>query len=211
MYIVASYCRKCLTHFDVIMDYTNQPGKRKPCHQSTNYPLHHFVRDNVVNVGSEPDRYNKVSEEQRFVCSAPECPARLIIRIYLARLDSQMLKLISDPEVIRRRGLDVIAGDQTRYQKDEPMDPVKVLGTLRIYLRDALQKKPEEKKRIAARNKTFLLCFGYECTELLQWLGFQLQREEDGEVSILNHFTYTQSFCFGRVKGVLVANSMTEV
>ena len=72
-----------------------------------------------------------------------------------------------------------------RYQDSRPSTPVEVLSMLRTYLSDALNKNPAEKKRIAVRNKRFLLAFSDECDDIFEYLEFVLQVEpSDDGVSI---------------------------
>ncbi len=68
-----------------------------------------------------------------------------------------------------------------RYQDSRPLTPVEVLSVLRTYLGDALNKSPAEKKRIAVRNKRFLLAFSDECDDIFEYLEFELQIEPSGD------------------------------
>lgn len=69
-----------------------------------------------------------------------------------------------------------------RYQDtSRPLAPVEVLSVLRTYLCDALSKKPAEKKRIAVRNKKFLLAFSDECDATFEYLEFELHLEPNAD------------------------------
>jgi ubiquitin carboxyl-terminal hydrolase 25/28 len=67
--------------------------------------------------------------------------------------------------------------------------PIEVLSVLRTYLSDALNKNPAEKKRIAVRNKRFLLAFSDDCDEIFEYLEFGLLFEpnSDGVSLSLQH------------------------
>jgi hypothetical protein len=60
---------------------------------------------------------------------------------------------------------------------------------LKQYLSDALA--GQAKKRVATRNKKFLLAFADDCNEILEYLGFVLEQGErtDGLVSPLTDVT----------------------
>jgi len=62
-----------------------------------------------------------------------------------------------------------------------PLQVIQVLNNLRTYIGDA----KSERKRIALRNKKFVLGFGEDCDDLLQHLDFTFVTEEpsDPEVS----------------------------
>ncbi|KFY26487.1 hypothetical protein V493_04054 [Pseudogymnoascus sp. VKM F-4281 (FW-2241)] len=180
--ISASYCSFCLHHFDVVVDYTRQPGKNIPCRAGTSHPLHHFQY-----VGSEfqtqeelkspENKYDNHKEQHAFKCSAFSCPATVTIRISPPRLSRSQSALLLDPRKVYARGAKVIEEDPDRYGESRPSLPCEVLAVIRTYLTHALTNAPGESKRIAARNKRFLLAFGYECKELLEYLGFTYEQE----------------------------------
>ena len=69
-----------------------------------------------------------------------------------------------------------------RYQDmTRPLAPIEVLSVLRTYLCDALNKNPAEKKRIAVRNKKFLLAFSDECDDIFEYLEFVLHLEPSSD------------------------------
>ena len=67
-----------------------------------------------------------------------------------------------------------------RYQESRPVTPIGVLHLLRTYLSDALNKNTA-KKRIAVRNKRFLLAFSDECDDIFEYLEFGLVLEPSGD------------------------------
>lgn len=82
-----------------------------------------------------------------------------------------------------------------RYQDSRPLTPVEVLSVLRTYLGDALNKNHVKKKRIAVRNKRFLLAFSDECDDIFEYLEFGLQLEPSGDgvsvsSNVWEHFVY---------------------
>ncbi|KFX96565.1 hypothetical protein O988_05251 [Pseudogymnoascus sp. VKM F-3808] len=178
----ASYCSRCLHHFDVVVDYSRQPGKNIPCQAGTPSPLHHFQYAGsefrtLEELGLPQNKYDNYKEQHAFTCSAFSCPATVIIRISPPRLNRSQSALLLDPRKVYMRGAKVIEEDPDRYGESRPSLPCEVLAVIRTYLTHALTNGPGESKRIAARNKRFLLAFGYECKELLEYLGFTYEQE----------------------------------
>ncbi|KFY81977.1 hypothetical protein V498_08669 [Pseudogymnoascus sp. VKM F-4517 (FW-2822)] len=178
----ASYCSFCLHHFDVVVDYTRQPGKNIPCQLGTPHPLHHFQYvgsefRTQEELGRPENKYDNYKEQHAFTCSAFSCPATVTIRISPPRLSRAQSALLLDPRKVYARGAKVIEDDPDRYGESRPSLPCEVLAVIRTYLTHALTNAPGESKRIAARNKRFLLAFGYECKDLLEYLGFTYEQE----------------------------------
>jgi ubiquitin carboxyl-terminal hydrolase 25/28 len=82
-----------------------------------------------------------------------------------------------DTSRLYTRGKRTIDDNPERYHDSRPQLPAEVLGVLRTYLSHALQKRPDEKRRIAVRNRRFLLAFSDECNDLLEYLGFSYLEE----------------------------------
>jgi ubiquitin carboxyl-terminal hydrolase 25/28 len=171
-----------LHHFDVITDYTRRPGREEPCGPGTNFPLHHFQychtkRREITGNEIGQDKYDAYSEIHTFVCSAPNCPVVVDIRITPPRLNKDRLAGLWDPAKVFKRGQRVLEEHVGRFQKESPVSPVEVLSILRTYLLDALHKAPTETKRIAVRNKKFQLAFSDECDVLFEYLDFESRME----------------------------------
>lgn len=175
-YKSASYCAKCLCHFDVLVSLTSSEAAiSKVCQAGTDYPMHHFVLcDKRYRALDDPlrlvDSFDPWIEYHTWYCSAPFCPASVDIKITPARLDKQKRELLSDAETLQQRGKIVISNEPARYENAGPLSPGEALSILRQYVIDALR---GETKRVAARNKKFLLAFANDCDEIFEWLGFR--------------------------------------
>lgn len=188
-YVVAAYCSQCRYHFQIIANFHQQNGQRAPCCLSDEAnPMHHlhivesiYARDNTTKYGL--DKYNMFIEYHRWVCSAPFCPLVLEIQIFPPRLHDAVLSLILSPERVLARGKKIVAEDPVRYAGLGPLTVLQILSNLRTYLSDAKAARDKsELKRIAARNKKFVLAFADECDNLLHYLDFTPITEQDAEV-----------------------------
>lgn len=207
-YIVASYCSKCLYHFHITVDFIRRRGRQSPCAFGGPNLMHHLRL--VESVDPEKykerygrDKYNTLTEAHRFVCSVEVCPVVVEINISPPRFGKDLLSLISDPAKVNRRGQKVIREDPERYEEMLPMLPTEIMSVLRQYLNDALTKAPNELKRIAKRNKKFLLAFSDECDSLFEYLDFTTVRQDgptpDVSVSNLNSCQFhAQSLWYSR-------------
>jgi ubiquitin carboxyl-terminal hydrolase 25/28 len=185
-YISASYCARCLCHFDVIADFTRRPGRDTPCELGTLFPLHHlqYIRTKKRTESKKEKinkKYDNFKEIHTFTCSNPACPVVVDIRISPPRLNKERLASLWDPAKVFKRGQKAIKDQPERYQDNRPLTPIEVLSVLRTYLGDALNINPAEKKRIAVRNKRFLLAFSDECDDIFEYLEFVLQLEPSGD------------------------------
>lgn len=195
-YMVVAYCSQCRYHFQIIANFHQRNAQQAPCCLSdeTN-PMHHlqikesiYARDNPSKFAL--DKYNNFLEYHRWTCSAPFCPLVLEIKISPPRLHDSILSLILSPERVLARGKKVVAEEPLRYAGLGPLTVLQILSNLRTYLSDAKAARDQsELKRIAARNKKFVLAFADECDSLLQYLDFTPITEEDAEVLTV-HFSF---------------------
>lgn len=179
-YVSASYCAICFYHFEVIADYCQRPDRKRPCDLNHEYPLHHLQHfqsrfRSEDDIQSASDNYDSWTEKHRWSCSAPDCPVLIEVRISAPRLSKRHLRLLSDSELVFSRGTRSIEADPVRYEGVAPLPPTEVLSILRQYLYDALKGGG---KRVAVRNKKFLLAFSDDCDEIFRYLKFQLESEE---------------------------------
>ncbi|KAI9743337.1 MAG: ubiquitin-specific protease ubp2 [Claussenomyces sp. TS43310] len=184
-YIAASYCSKCYHHFDVIVDYRQRPDRQRPCDLNHEYPLHHLQhcqssRRSENEIRDASDKYDPWIEEHNWLCSAPDCPVVVVVRISSPRIKRRHLKLLTDPELIFRRGTKTIQADPARYEGTGPLTSIDVLSVLRQYLADALK---GQAKRVAVRNKKFLLAFSDDCDEIFEFLEFKPMFEDQNDVT----------------------------
>lgn len=190
-YVVAAYCMKCRFHFKIIASFRYRNGRHSPCSLSDDdNPMHHLRLVQSIYSSDDPDqydldKYSNFVEYHRWVCSAAFCPLTLEIKISPPRLEDSLLSLILSPEKVLARGKKVIAEDPNRYAGLGPLTVLQILGNLRTYLLDAKAARDKsELKRIAARNKKFVLAFADDCSSLFNYLGFTHIKEQDPEVDV---------------------------
>jgi ubiquitin carboxyl-terminal hydrolase 25/28 len=190
-YVVSSYCSLCRCHFTIMVSYLQSMGGQVPCHLSdAANPLHHlqlweseYSKEHVEKHGY--NKYDTVIEAHRFACSAPNCPVIVDIKIAPPRLIPQMLSLFMDARKLKARGEREIMKEPERYQGLAPVQPLQVLSFLRTYLSDAkTHSATGAEKRIAKRNKKYMLSFADECDTLFEYLDFSLQKGEAPDVSV---------------------------
>jgi ubiquitin carboxyl-terminal hydrolase 25/28 len=175
----AAYCTACLYHFDITANFWKRNDRKTPCNLSDeSNPLHHLrlAESQTSKEHKEKhgmDKYDQWTEAHRFVCSGTECPLVVDIKISPPRLNHHMLSYIFDTAKLEARGRREIKNDPERYQGMSPIKPLQALGYLRQYLSDAKGAKSKtELKKIARRNKKYMLTFADECDELFKYLDF---------------------------------------
>jgi ubiquitin carboxyl-terminal hydrolase 25/28 len=190
-YKVAAFCSTCLHHFDITVDFWQRKDRRAPCHLSDeSNPLHHLRVVKSTNAREYREKhgvnkYDTVIEAHRFVCSGEDCPLVVDIKISPPRLSHGMLSLILDTAKMDMRGRREIKNDPDRYQGLPPVRPLQALGYLRQYLQDAKGAKTRtELKKIARRNKKYMLAFADECDELFEYLDFVAVQEDTPEPDV---------------------------
>ncbi len=190
-YTVAAYCSTCLHHFEVIANFRKREERKNPCKLSDDSnPLHHL---RLVGTRGSPEhekkdsssKYKPLIEAHTFVCSGRQCPLVVDIKISAPRLSNHLLSYVLDAAKLEARGRREIKNDPDRYQGLFPQKPVQALGYLRKYLMDAKEaKKPTELKKIARRNKKYMLTFADECDELFKYLDFDAVTETSPEPEV---------------------------
>ncbi|RKF56885.1 Ubiquitin carboxyl-terminal hydrolase 2 [Erysiphe neolycopersici] len=182
---VSAICSSCRHHFKITVALDS--GDRDDvCNLSqSNYPLHHLIlthsfrgRENIKS--SHEPKYEVPYESYEFRCSRINCPFVVKIKILPPRLGKNLLRLIDDPEILAERGNREMKNDPLRFSDLRPVDPYKALKHLASYLIDALNTSREPKK-IAARNKKFLLSFSNDCTDLFEYLDFTITQDQTEE------------------------------
>jgi ubiquitin carboxyl-terminal hydrolase 25 len=190
-YKVAAYCSTCQYHFDITIDFWPRKDRQTPCNLSDEFnPLHHLrlvkstnSREHIEKHGV--NKYYPLTEAHRFVCSGAKCPLVVDIRISPPRLSNGILSDILDTAKLEARGRREIKNDPDRYQGLSPIKPVQALGFLRQYLYDAKGAKSRtELKKIARRNKKYMLTFADECDELFEYLDFIAIKEASPEPEV---------------------------
>lgn len=199
-YVVEAYCIQCRHHFQIIATFYPHDGRHSPCCLSDqSNPLHHlyvvesvYTRDNPAKY--TPDKYHNLIEYHRWECSAQLCPLILEIKIFRPRLHDTILSLILSPDKVLARGKRVVADDPARFAGLGPLTVLQILANLRQYLLDAKAAKDKtDLRRIAARNKKFVLAFADECDALLRYLDFTPVKEKDAEVIFFSFVCFIHS------------------
>jgi ubiquitin carboxyl-terminal hydrolase 25/28 len=191
-YVVASFCARCRYHFDITVDFRHRGGDVPvPCKLSDmENPMHHLhlVETSGQLAGPITSKPQELPyEEYRFVCSGSHCPVSVEIRITPPRLSKKLLALFLDVNLLQARGEKVISQDPNRYQGLVPLKPIQVLANIRTFLTDAKAqslKTDEPPKRLAKRNKKYVLAFENECDALFLYLGFKEINEIGEDVSV---------------------------
>jgi ubiquitin carboxyl-terminal hydrolase 25/28 len=119
------------------------------------------------------NKYDNHTVSHTFVCSAPECPLVVDIRISPPRLTKSYLNLLMDKAKLYSRSTKAVNENPERYKNHNIIEatPFDALKILRKYLTDIFS-NPGNSKKIAVQNKTFVMLFGTDCDALFQWLEF---------------------------------------
>jgi len=190
-YVVAAYCEKCRYHFKITVTFWPRRAGQVPCSKSDEAnPMHHLRLVSSTNAKEYKERnggskYDNITEAHRFVCSGANCPVVVDIIISPPRLREKMLALILDTVKVEDRGRREIQKDPSRYEGLDPVRPMQALGYLRQYLFDSKSARDRsELKKIARRNKKYMLAFADECNILFEYLDFTPVQEDSHEPEV---------------------------
>ena len=141
-------------------------------------PLHHFLHQPEVSSSRDEQAGNGFAwvDTQCFKCTSPLCLATLVIKFKPPRLTADWVSQLTDQYVIKIRAEKTMAQDPERYEGIAIPASVTVLENLSLYIEDAMF-HPERSKRIKKENKRFATCFGDQCSDLLEYLGFVKDEE----------------------------------
>ena len=133
--------------------------------------MHHFLHDPTSSKdGHRQDRLGDYVDKQYFRCSAPQCPAVLVITMRPPRLQSEWIGLLTDTSKLKARAEKAMRIDPERFQGHAIPSPSQTLINLQTYISNAM--KSSEVRKIQYNNKKWVLNFGEDCDELLTFLGF---------------------------------------
>lgn len=190
-YKVAAYCHNCLYHFDVTANFSRRQSRKTPCSLADDHnPLHHLQLTDSKSSREHREtqglnKYDQFTEGHRFACSAVDCPLVVDIKISPPRLSQSLLSYILDPAKLEARGRREIEKEPERYQDIPLTKPLQALGYLRQYLIDAKTARNREGlRKIARRNKKYMLTFADECDELFHYLDFVPVEETSPETEV---------------------------
>lgn len=199
VYVVAAYCSRCRYHFEISVDHHPRRAGQVPCHLSdgTN-PLHHFrlvdsIDGKQYKEKNGINKYDLLTEAHTFRCTGSACPVTLEIKVSPPRLAKGVMVSILDANTVFNRGKREMEKEPERYVGQKPVTPAAAIGYLRQYLTDAKTTTATPGaaggvKRIARRNKKFMLAFADECDALYEYLDFKLV-EEPGVDEGVSHVT----------------------
>ncbi|KAF2849315.1 ubiquitin C-terminal hydrolase-like protein [Plenodomus tracheiphilus IPT5] len=183
---VASYCKKCRWHFDVVVDFRTEAGHvHRACKRGNeDYALHHFLYEGE----DDSNAFHALASRQRprtyrFRCSAPPCRVNLSISIKPPRFSEHDIETLTNQAQLRQRWerAKQLAGDRADAVMARRVDAPDYLNT---YLNDSLN-PAKGKARIPLLNRKFLKTFGKDCDSILKGLGFtnNLEEEDDGSMA----------------------------
>lgn len=171
---ISCMCKHCKYHF--VFDFSGTWGPH--CGNGLpESPLCHLLR-----LGSEVrkphDEHNKwlpVTHIAQWECSNPQCHMKISVSISKPRMKAEDVAWIVDEERIREQRRRALAQDPDRFANLKEDLEQKSLITLNAYLRDCLQQSTSsEPKKVATRNKIFVVQFGESSLPIFQDLGFEI-------------------------------------
>jgi ubiquitin carboxyl-terminal hydrolase 25/28 len=172
---IAAVCSECRCHLQVVVNYTNGMNS---FNQNKEGHLHHLVYKSgrQKNSVSMPERTDKgqVAETFHYQCSYISCSAMVSLRILSPILAPELVRLMTDPDLLRERAEQALAAYPESMEGMGDPQPISVLDNLRLYISNALR-NAQRGKPISAVNKRFMHSFGVEgapCKGLLEFLEF---------------------------------------
>ncbi|KAL3479537.1 hypothetical protein BJX99DRAFT_255532 [Aspergillus californicus] len=171
---ISAICSKCRCHLQlrVSSNAVGQSGQNLPDH------IHHLVYSHGKHRGGKEQEEittkGQVVETFHFGCSYAICDFTASLRVASPVLSSDMVRLMTDPQLLQKRTDDALATDPERLEGVARPQPISVLLNLRSYVDNALRNAPMSKS-ISAVNKRFMTSFGVDgepCKDLLEFLGF---------------------------------------
>ncbi|KAJ5172904.1 hypothetical protein N7492_005497, partial [Penicillium capsulatum] len=181
---VSAICSKCHAHIQVITTQAYNSNNLGRNHELSPDHIHHLVyksgRQKSSWYGSETTEHGQAVETFHYQCSYQSCEVVVSLRILSPLLKPEHVRLLTDPELIRKRAEDAIAASPERLEGMSVPEPITILDNLRLYILNALR-NDDRSKAIQPNNKRFMICFGVDglpCREVLEFLGFSI-RESD--------------------------------
>ncbi|KAL2865593.1 ubiquitin-specific protease UBP2 [Aspergillus lucknowensis] len=171
---ISAVCSKCRHHLQLRVD-SNPIGQSA---KNISEHIHHFVyfygRHRGGQDQEEVTPKGQTAETFHFHCSYPTCGIKVSIRVVSPVLSSEMVNLLTDPDLLQRRTDEALAANPERLEGVARPQPITVLQNLRTYVDNALHNS-QQSKTISAANKRFMTSFGVDgrpCKDLLELLGF---------------------------------------
>ncbi|KAL4930727.1 ubiquitin-specific protease UBP2 [Aspergillus undulatus] len=171
---ISATCSQCRYHLQLKVT-ANTVGKPV---QSFSDHMHHLTfYHGKYRGGQEQEEITakgQAVETFDFQCSYPTCAYRVSIRVASPLLSDDMVRLLTDTELLRKRTDEALASDPERLEGVARPQPITVLMNLRTYVDNALRNN-QQSKSISAVNKRFMTSFGVggqPCQDLFEFLGF---------------------------------------
>ena len=179
--VVSCFCKYCKYHF--VFDFTRDP-QHLACGQGSDNEslLCHFVLQNTKDLSvREVDKWYPIVHIAQWQCTAPQCSLRIKVSMSKPRMRAEHIRWIVDEDRIRNQRHEALAQDPDRFANLNDSLERKPLLTMNAYLRDSLgQFTSPEPKKVASRNKVFVVQFGPRSLPIFEYLGFEI-RNIDGE------------------------------
>ncbi|KAK3941302.1 ubiquitin carboxyl-terminal hydrolase 2 [Diplogelasinospora grovesii] len=176
--MISCICKYCRHHF-VFKISLGSCG-------SAEFPLHHFIAtcsewfDDVgVDNPAHPD-FKLLPLLGRVLYECSTCHQEVLLEVTAPRLKSEWIQLIADEDRVRTSIRIAKEEEPDRFsdltQAQEDAYATGALATLNLYLKNILsdEEDSEPRKKIAVRNKRFLLQFGSDCSHIFHYLGFEI-------------------------------------
>ncbi|KAJ5606404.1 hypothetical protein N7510_009185 [Penicillium lagena] len=179
---VHAMCTKCRCHVQIVVNYTNGMNTFS---QNLEGHIHHLVYKSGRQAGgstsAEVTPKGQLAETFHYQCSNLSCPAIVSLRILSPLLSPELVHLLTDQNVIRKRAQEAMAAQPERLEGMACPSSATVLDNLRLYVSNTL-KSGQPSKAITATNKRFMLSFGVDgmpCQKLFEFLNFTYQQENN--------------------------------
>ncbi|KAJ5640591.1 hypothetical protein N7528_000216 [Penicillium herquei] len=166
----------------VVANYANHASA------SMNEPrdhIHHLVyksgRQKNSGTNEEIMQTGQSAETFHYQCSHPSCSTTVSLRILSPILTPVHYVQLTNLDLLRNRAGAAFAAQPERLEGVPFPSPITVLDNLRLYLNNALH-YPDRSKTITSNNKRFMVSFGVggePCRELLDFLGFEYNKNDD--------------------------------
>lgn len=180
--LISCICRHCKYHLLFHFEHDTPENNISATCPPPN-PCHLVLAESNLTVPLAEDAFNPVTNTGTWRCSSTTCSFRVTVSVSKPRMKKDHILLIVDDKRIASQRQAAIELDPVRFNPESLKSDLELtpLMTLNAYLRDCLQKTPDDQPRkIATRNKRFYIQFGPACSHIFEYLGL-VKREIDDE------------------------------
>ncbi|KAI1917411.1 ubiquitin-specific protease ubp2 [Ophidiomyces ophidiicola] len=178
IYRVSAICMHCRYHLDLVIIFSSL-GSLNPGH------LHHWVYDPEAKAPNNTDDRLRLPDQESqnypFFCSYHGCKTVISVSFVSPYLSPAWVSLLSDEHAVKRRMDEALIQCPDRLEGVGYPLPITSLATLKAYIDIALH-EPDRNRPVGFGNKRFITAFGYKglpCKELLGFIGFKLEDDEN--------------------------------